>query len=252
MSEPILVGSGVSVGYAGRVVASGIEIAARRGEVVALLGPNGSGKSTLLRTLAGLVPALSGSVLLGGAPIAKLAPRERAKSIGWVPQEENFAFRFSVREVVTMGRIAHSTGVFESAEDVAAAERAMETADCGGLADRVVADLSGGEKQRVLFARALAQESPVLLLDEPTAHLDPEHQVIIGGLIRSLAAEGKAIVVATHDLNLAQAVAHRALLLGDGLMQLAGEVAHVLADPKLEAVYRVRFWRQNEYIMPLH
>ena len=238
--------SGVSCGYGGHAVLTGVDFSARTGEIVALIGANGSGKSTLLKTLAGAIPPLGGTVTVCGDDVRTLSKRETALRIGYVPQIESPAFDFTAEEVVLMGRMPHSDGLFETREDREAALRAMERADCLSLSARPVSELSGGEGQRVRLARALAQEAPVLLMDEPTTHLDVRHQIDIGLLVRELAAGGKAAVVAVHDLNWAAAFATRAVLLHEGRAVLDGPVEQTLESPVVDRAFQVGFWRVRE------
>ena len=238
--------SGATCGYGAHVVLRDVTIACHSGEVVALLGANGSGKSTLLKTMAGAVRQISGSVTVGGSEVQSLSKREVALRIGYVPQIESPTFDFTVREVVLMGRMPHSSGLFETRADYEAAERAMVRADCLGLSDRPISELSGGEGQRVRIARALAQEAPVLLMDEPTTHLDVRHQIDIGKLVRQLAAEGMTIVVAVHDLNWAAAFASRASLLHEGRITLDGPTAETLESPAVDRAFGVQFTRVRD------
>ncbi|MGV3616271.1 MAG: ABC transporter ATP-binding protein [Fimbriimonas sp.] len=234
---------GLVAGYAGRTVLHGVDLALSPGERVVLLGPNGSGKSTLLKALSkGLAPT-QGTVSLLGDDIGRLSHAEVARRLAFVPQEETARFSFRVREVVTMGRLARSNGLFDTPEDREVAKRAMERADCLHLAERPYTELSGGERQRVLIARALAQEGRVVLLDEPTSHLDPAHQVAVAELVGSLAAEGVATVAAVHDLNLASRMAARAVLMREGHVALDGPVETVLRSETLDYVYGVPFAR---------
>jgi iron complex transport system ATP-binding protein len=230
-------------GYGQKPVLRGITFAISPGERVALLGPNGSGKSTLFRALAGILRPTSGQIRLGGKPLEKLAPREVARRVATVPQDEAPRFAFTVRQIVTMGRLALSDGLFDTAEDAAEADRAMQLADCRHLQDRAVGELSGGERQRVLIARALAQRAPVIFLDEPTSHLDPAHQLAVAALIRSLSDQGVATVSAVHDLNFASQIAERAILLEDGKVGVDDAVETVLQSPILDRVYGVAFAR---------
>ncbi|MCB8932425.1 MAG: ABC transporter ATP-binding protein [Fimbriimonadaceae bacterium] len=241
--EVLLAALELRCGYPARTVLEDVTFDVRQGTVTALLGPNGSGKSTLLKTLAKTLPAQDGEVHVLGDPLRSLSFRQLARRVAYVPQEELAAFPFTVEEIVLMGRLPYSEGLFETADDRLAARQAMELADCLELADRPVTELSGGERQRVLLARALAQQAPVLLLDEPTSHLDVRHQVEIVRLLRRLAGEGYGILAAVHDLNLAASVADRALLLEGGRIGLNGPCRDVLADQKVDAVYRVAFHR---------
>ncbi|RYG34807.1 ABC transporter ATP-binding protein [bacterium] len=222
----------LSCGHRGKTVLSGVEITVKEGERVALLGPNGAGKSTLLATLIGTLKPLAGTVRPSGPP------KEMARQVAYVPQEEPPAYSFLAREVVTMGRLAMGDGLHDTADDRIAAEAAMAAADCLSLADRPVTELSGGERQRVLIARALAQEAPLLLLDEPTSHLDAPHQI---GLLRLL--QSRTVIAALHDLNLAAVAFPRAILLGNGGVVLDGPTDEVLRSAKLDEIYGSAFDR---------
>ena len=239
---PLLEVVGLSCGY-GRPTLAGIDFSVEPGETVALLGPNGSGKSTLLKTLAGLIPPLGGTVRVGGDALKGLKAREVARRIASVPQDETAPFAFTVRQIVTMGRLARSGGLFDTPEDHAAAEAAIRRADCEALADRAADETSGGERQRALIARAIAQDAPLLLMDEPSAHLDASHQAWLVRLVRDLAKEGRGIVVAMHDLGLASAIGDRAILLAQGEIAMEGAVDRVLASERLDVALGTRFAR---------
>jgi iron complex transport system ATP-binding protein len=234
---------GLACGYPERTVLSDVSLTMRPGGITVLLGPNGSGKSTLLKTLSKTIPMIAGEVHVSGRSVAKLGFRELARHIAFVPQEEHVPFRFRVREVVMMGRMPHSTGLLDTDEDIEAAQSAMRAAGCEELQDRAITELSGGEKQRVLVARALAQKAPILLLDEPTSHMDIGHQVAMIGLLRELAAAGKSILAAVHDLNLASLLASEAILLDRGRIGMHGTCEAVLEDALLDGVYGVKFER---------
>ena len=208
----------VTAGYGPRVVLHECTLAIARGEVVAIVGPNGAGKSTLLRALAGLLRPTSGSVRLDGVDIGTLGRRDLARRIAVVPQIFDTLFPFTVREVVALGRTAR-LGAFGGAsrDDAAAVDRAIADLDLTDVASRRIDRLSGGERQRAVLAMALAQETDVLLLDEPTVHLDPAHQVAMLRLVRTLAcARGFAVAAVLHDLNLASSMATRIAVLADG------------------------------------
>jgi len=239
---PLLAAAELACGHRGPVL-TGIDFQVEAGEAVVLLGPNGSGKSTLLNTLAGLLPRLGGAIHLGPESLDVLKPREVARRLSSVPQEEAVPFAFTVRQLVTMGRLAQSNGLLDTPEDHAAADEAMRRADCFHLADRVAGETSGGERQRALIARALAQNAPLLLMDEPTSHLDAPHQAWIVRLVRSLAAEGQGVVIALHDLNLASALSTRAILLAQGRIAMDGPTEAVLASGKLDEAFGTRFDR---------
>jgi iron complex transport system ATP-binding protein len=234
---------GVTCGYGDHIVLRNVDLSAVGGEIVALIGANGTGKTTLMKTIAGAVRPTGGTVRVNGDDVHRLPKRDVAKRIGYVPQIESPAFDFSVGEIVLMGRLPHSDGVFETDEDRAAASRAMLRADCAGLQDRPMSELSGGEGQRVRIARALAQEAPVLLMDEPTTHLDVRHQIDIGRLVKELAADGLCVLVAVHDLNWAAAFANRAVLLDAGEVALDGTIRSVLEDPRIDRAFEVAFKR---------
>lgn len=240
---PHLTAHQLTCGYPGREVLRGIDLALEPGSATVLLGPNGSGKSTLLKTLTKTLVPLGGEVRLGSRDLASLDFGELAKHVAYVPQEEAPPFRFTVRQVVLMGRMPISDSFFDTAADHHAAEEAMAEADCLDLADRPINEISGGERQRTLIARALAQNAPTLLLDEPTSHLDIGHQVAIIQLVQRLRNQGKAFLSALHDLNLAADLGETALLLKEGRIALSGAVEDVLESPELDQTYNVPFHR---------
>lgn len=246
MSDAVLSARGLSCGYPGRTVLSEVALEVRPGEVAALLGQNGSGKTTLLKTLCGSLPPLSGTVNVGDESLSHLGSRELARTIAYVPQEERSDFAFSVREVVTMGRLPLSATFFDSAEDREKATEAMRTADCLHLADRSIQEISAGERQRVLLARALAQEARIIVLDEPTAHLDLGHQLEVSSLLKRLAQDGYAILLAVHDLQLAARTAGRGIVLFEGRVLLDGEIGAVLRSSQIDEAYGVRFRRIDD------
>lgn len=240
---PVLACDGLVCGYPGRRVLDVGNLSFERGTAVVLLGRNGSGKSTLLRTLGREVPPLEGKVLLRGNDLGRYSHSELAGEIAVVPQEEVPSFPFTAFEMVMMGRIASNPSLFDSAEDVVLAEDSMRQADCLHLRDRRVHEISGGERQRVLIARALAQQAGVLLLDEPSSHLDISHQIELMALLRDLVRMGRTIVLAVHDLNLASLVADRIVFVHDGKTLLLGNVEESLASPQIDVVYGVPFDR---------
>jgi len=231
----------VSVVRAGRSILKDVSLTVRNGAVLAVVGPNGSGKSTLLRTLAGLWRADVGRVLLGEQNLNGLRRADIAKEITYVPQESQFEFDFTVREIVLMGRYPHR-GRFdrETFEDRKAADEALERTDIAHLAERSVIRLSGGEKQRVLIARSLATRAHILLLDEPTANLDVDHSLDVLALCRSLANEGRAVAIATHDLNAVYRFADEVALIDAGQLVAAGKPQAVLTRENLERTFNVR------------
>jgi iron complex transport system ATP-binding protein len=218
-----------------------ISVSIERGTIVGLLGPNGSGKTTLVRILAGILPPLAGQVLVDGRPIGQLTRRELARRIAVVPQETHSTFDFSVMDMVLMGRYPH-LGPFEleGATDQAIAREALAATGTSVFEGRAFATLSGGEKQRVVIAGALAQASDVLLLDEPTAALDLRYQFEITSLLRALnLRRGVTMVVSTHDLNLAAALCERVVLLKDGRVLAQGATAETLTAGNIRLLYDI-------------
>lgn len=215
------------------------------GEVLGIVGPNGSGKSSLLKLLAGLFRPESGRICLMGRATSDLSPLAVARILAVVPQEQTQAFPFTVAETVLMGRFPHrqacwwSLGVgAETVQDLACTKRAMVETDVEPLADRPVSDLSGGELQRVMIARALAQEPTILLLDEPTAFLDINHQIEMCGLISRLRNERKlTVVLVSHDLNIASQYCDRVLMLKEGRLNRIGSPYETIRPEVLQAVY---------------
>ncbi|MEO7454500.1 MAG: ATP-binding cassette domain-containing protein [Fimbriimonadales bacterium] len=230
----------LSAGYEGREVLRSLNFRAKPGEIVALLGPNGSGKSTLIRCLCGILSPTEGSVRIDGDNIRDLSQKEIAKQISVVPQTEDSVFEFTVYDVVAMGRFPWDD--FDNGH----IKWALENSGCQALVERRVTELSGGERQRVLFARALAQGGHVLLLDEPTAHMDVGYQIATLSLARELARQNHTVVVALHDLNLASGFADRAVLLHDGRVAIEGPVETVLQSDEIERVYGASFDRLSD------
>jgi iron complex transport system ATP-binding protein len=232
VAELVAVSAGYRTSGGRRAVLDGVDLRIRAGELVAVLGQNGSGKTTLLRVLAGTLPATSGDARLFGRPIERWSRAELARRVAVLPQSLELPVGFTVAEVVAMGRIPHARGSFgPAAEDERAVEVALRDADATDLAVRPVTELSGGERQRVLVAMALAQEPALLLLDEPTLHLDLAHQLALVRTLERLShARRVAIVAVLHDLNLAAAHADRCLLLDGGRLVPAGSATRAI-DP---------------------
>lgn len=215
------------------------------GEILGIVGPNGSGKSSLLKVLAGLLPVGEGEVRLGRLPLRQWSQLEVARLVAVVPQEYQQIFPFTVAETVLMGRFPHRTSRWwslgigdETANDLNCAHHAMVDTDVLSLADRLVSDLSGGERQRVMIARALAQEPKILLLDEPTAFLDINHQLDICSLIARLRAERRlTVVLVSHDLNVASQYCDRVLMLKEGRLCRIGPPADTIRPDVLRMVY---------------
>jgi ABC-type cobalamin/Fe3+-siderophores transport system ATPase subunit len=223
------------------LVLDSVSLTVDAGLIVGLLGPNGSGKTTLIRILAGLLTPLQGGVMLDGQPLGALSRRQLARRMALVPQETNAAFDFSVLDMVLMGRYPHlGTFALEGAQDLALAREALAATGTAQFESRLFKTLSGGEKQRVVIASALAQASDVLLLDEPTASLDLGYQMEIATLLRRLNRERRAtMVLSTHDLNLAAALCDRVVLIQRGRMVADGPTEDVLTADRILSVYGV-------------
>jgi len=220
-------------------VLEGVSLRLSSAELVALAGPNGSGKSTLLNVMAGLWTPCAGCCRLEGREVRDWPRSQIARLVSHVPQQFSVPFPFTAEEVVLTGRAPHGRGAFESAADLQAVERAMIVTDTLQFRHRRLGQLSGGERQRVILAAALAQEPRVLLLDEPTAFLDLEHQVALWKLLSRLREEGLAVLVITHDLNLASAFSDRIVLLHRGRAVADAPPAQALTPARLGEVFRV-------------
>jgi iron complex transport system ATP-binding protein len=244
VAPPVFAVTDVEFDYGGafRLARTSFEVA--QGEIMALVGPNSSGKTTLLRLLSKVHAPARGEIRFRGKPLGGVGRPALAREVAVVPQEEALAFSVSVEELVLMGRFPRATGrLFEGPEDLARAREAMALAGILDLADHPVDALAGGERQRVLLARALAQEPRVLLLDEPTSHLDLWHQRHLVGLLRRLNRErGMTVVFVSHDLNLAGDLAHRLLLLSGGRVVRLGQPGEVLDEAVLEMAYGCPVW----------
>ncbi len=227
--------------YGDRRVLSGVNLHAKPGSFTAIAGPNGVGKSTLLKLMAGTMKPARGSVRVGGVDIASLPARRRAALVAVVPQDPDLPPATAAVEVVLMGRNPHlGTLSWESAEDLSIALEAMRMTDSERLADRHVDRLSGGERQRVAVALALAQQTPALLLDEPTANLDLAYQPAIMDTLRRQALSGKTVIAAVHDLTLAAQFCDRIALMCDGTVLAEGAPAELITPENIAKAYGAR------------
>src|SRR3989339_1504959 len=209
-------------------------------EFVGIIGPNGSGKSTLLRAISGFYHPQNGEVLLDEKDIYKMKPKERARNISFVPEEVDTTFAFTVKEIVLMGRYPYQKQFLrEEEEGFKIAEERLKLLEIEGLSERYINELSSGEKQRVVIARALCQQSKFILLDEPTSHLDISHQIEILDIIKRLNIEKKVtVIIVMHDLNLASEYCDRILLLRNGAIYKEGNPEEVMTYQNIEYVYK--------------
>lgn len=235
-----LTAENVTAGYGKTEVLHSVSMRLHSGEFVGLLGQNGCGKSTLLRVLTHVLPHKLGAVTLEGKPITQWSALERAKRIAFVPQKEPTHFDFTVRDVVLMGRYPHQPRGGISPEDFDLATRAMQETDILALADRLITELSGGEHRRVLLARALAQDTPLLLLDEPTAHLDIAHQVELLTQVRNLVhTQERGAMAALHDLNQAAEFCDKLCLMHHGTILAEGTPEEVVTVQNLRTAFQI-------------
>ncbi|AZH25281.1 ATP-binding cassette domain-containing protein [Haloplanus aerogenes] len=238
---PAIEVDGISVTLGGTAVLDAVSTTVDEGRLVGLVGPNGAGKTTLLRTINGVLTPNRGSVRVDGQDVAELDSRAASRLVATVPQSTASTFEFPVRRIVEMGRTPHiSRFGTRTAADRDAVDEAMDRAAVDHLADRPVTEVSGGERQRVFLARALAQDTPVLLLDEPTSDLDVNHQVRTLDLVADLVDEGRTVVAAIHDLDLAARYCDELRLLHDGRIRAAGPPESVLTDETVAAAFGAR------------
>jgi iron complex transport system ATP-binding protein len=235
---------GLNVKLTGRLVLNDISLALSSGHLVALVGPNGAGKTTLLRALAGLVPS-GGAVHVGGDALSSLTLRERARRFAYLPQGHIVYWPLPARDIVALGRYPHGATdpARLTAKDTEAVRRAMQATDVMEFSERRVTELSGGERSRVALARVLAVEAPVILADEPTASLDPRHQIDVMKSLRTAADQGTLVIVVTHDLGLAARFADTVLVLSDGRLVSQGVPAEALSEQVVADVFRISAYR---------
>jgi iron complex transport system ATP-binding protein len=241
MSNPLFSLESITYGYhPEKLVLRDIGLQIHAGDLCGVIGPNGAGKSTLLSLLAGTADPLTGSICYNGKPVHQWRRRDFARQVAVVPQREFSPFEFTVRDIVLMGRFVHQQSAFsiESHEDHEVVSQVLEWVDLADLADRPIGELSGGERQRSLLARALAQQTPTLLLDEPTTALDPLHQRLVMDLLVSLSREqGKTIIIVSHDLSLMASYTDRTIVIRQGKVYLDGSTASVMKADNLRDIY---------------
>ena len=243
---------GVGVRLAGRPVVQDVTVTLRPGRLVAIVGPNGAGKTSLLRALVGLVPS-TGRCTLGDIDLAALTRRERARRLAYLPQGHEVHWPIPVRDIVALGRYPHGAPDPDrlSEADRAAVASAMAVTETAAFADRPVTELSGGERARVALARVFAADAPVVLADEPTAALDPRHQLDVMGALRGRARAGAIVVAVTHDLGLAARFADDAVVLRDGQLAAFGPPGEALAPAILKGVFGVEAYTATHGGMPV-
>lgn len=239
----------LTTAYQSRLILQQVSLQVKPGEILAVIGPNGAGKSTLIRALSGVVPLQSGKIEFAGQDLQRLSPLQRARLVAVVPQARDLPPAFTVYESVLLGRTPYLGWLGQAdRQDHEKTRLALRYTHTLELADRRVGELSGGEQQRVLLARALAQDTPVLLLDEPTTHLDLQHQSQLLNLVQQLAhgesREGitprqVAVLMVLHDLNLASLYADRVAILSQGQVRQVGTPEEVLTVKNLAAIYQV-------------
>ena len=240
----LLSATALNASLGSRKVLHDVSLSLEAGHLVALVGPNGAGKTTLLRALAGLIPS-DGDIRIGGDALASLALRERAKRFAYLPQGHMVHWPLPARDIVALGRYPHGATdpARLSPKDIEAVLRAMQAVDVTEFSDRRVTELSGGERSRVALARVLAVEAPVILADEPTASLDPRHQIDVMQKLRNVADTGVLVIVVTHDLWLAARFAEHVLVLSEGRLAAQGAPDAALSEAVLASVFRVRAYR---------
>ncbi|WP_298378892.1 ABC transporter ATP-binding protein [uncultured Bradyrhizobium sp.] len=240
----LLSATALNASLGSRKVLHDVSLSLEAGHLVALVGPNGAGKTTLLRALAGLIPS-DGDIRIGGDALASLALRERAKRFAYLPQGHMVHWPLPARDIVALGRYPHGATdpARLSPKDIEAVLRAMQAVDVTEFSDRRVTELSGGERSRVALARVLAVEAPVILADEPTASLDPRHQIDVMQKLRNVADTGVLVIVVTHDLGLAARFADHVLVLSEGRLAAQGAPDAALSEAVLASVFRVRAYR---------
>jgi len=226
----------ITVGYKHFPVLKGLSLRIKENEFLGIIGPNGSGKSTLLRTICGILQPWNGRILLQGVELSRLTKKEIARKIGYVPQSSSFAFPFTCEEIVLMGRYAYDRHKKRNYEVV---HWAMGLTDTLVLKKRKINELSGGELQRVIIARALAQEPKILLLDEPTVHLDINHRMEIFKLLWELKSHGITIIMVLHDLNLASEYSKRVVVIKDGRVVYDGSPQDIIDKEIIKRIYGI-------------
>lgn len=216
-----------------------IDLSVRKGELFGLIGPNGSGKTTLLKTLAKLIPFEQGNIQILGKDQMTYKHKEMARILSYVPQDTMIDFDFNVKDIVAMGRHAHRSFFNRHADDEVIIKQAMMDTNTWRFIDKSISNLSSGQRQLVFIAKALAQDTPIILLDEPIAALDIYYQIHILKLLKSLTKKGKTVIIVLHDLNLAARFCNRLFLLKEGKIKSSGSIKNVLTKKTLKETYHI-------------
>lgn len=223
-----------------RTIFDGLSVSIPKGQFVGLLGPNGTGKSTFLRAIAGLLPVDRGDVFLQGTRLSRLSKKDVAKLICYMPQTTQLETNFTVQQVVEMGRYPHKSRFSNlTRDDYVKVEEAIQLTGIERLRNRFVPSLSGGERQLVFLAKVIAQDTPIILLDEPTSDLDVYHQELVTNVVHRLVAQGKTVMAAIHDINYSARICDQCLFLKDGKVMAFGDMEQVLTKEKIEQTFHV-------------
>ncbi len=246
----------ISLKINGSAILQDVSTSFKAGELVGLIGPNGAGKSSLIKVILGLVDYESGAISFDGKPLGDMTPRERAKTLSYYAQGAPAHWPLTVETIVALGRLPHMNPWRKlSEQDAAIVQMALEETDTSYLKDRAVTTLSGGERARVLLARVLATDAKFLMADEPTASLDPAHQLQIMDILKDQAANAKGVCVVLHDLSLAARYCDRLILLHEGKLVADGLPEEVLSDERLDQVFGIKVSRwndgENSFISPI-
>ncbi|MCS7175123.1 ABC transporter ATP-binding protein [Pseudothermotoga sp.] len=235
--------SKVDFGYTDQLILKSIDLHVKKGEFVSLIGPNGSGKTTLLRLVAGLLRPIFGTVTVAGIDPTRVSRKKLARIVGFVTEDLNPVYPFLVSQIVLTGRLPHKRGFFTSWDefDLRKVREALQKVDALQYLNRNFNSLSAGEKRRVSIARILAQDTPIILFDEPTAHLDPGHAVEVVEILKRLHEEGRTILAAFHEINFAVRISDRLVVMKEGRIVADGKPEEVLTEKLLEQVYNTRF-----------